>query len=95
MNKYLLIPIAMLAMLLFASCSSTSEITNHYQSDTIENTKRVGIVSEMLEEARQYYVLALKKQELNSTKETVENYEAALRIINNLSYYPGDRKSVV
>lgn len=89
MNKYLLIPIAMLAMLLFASCSSTSEITNHYQSDTIENTKRVGIVSEMLEEARQYYVLALKKQELNSTKETVENYEAALRIINNLSYYPG------
>lgn len=89
MNKYLLIPIAMLAMLLFASCSSTSEITNHYQSDTIENTKRVGIVSEMLEEARQYYVLALKKQELNSTMETVENYEAALRIINNLSYYPG------
>lgn len=89
MNKYLLSPIAMLAMLLFASCSSTSEITNHYQSDTIENTKRVGIVSEMLEEARQYYVLALKKQELNSTKETVENYEAALRIINNLSYYPG------
>ncbi len=43
----------------------------------------------MLEEARQYYVLALKKQELNSTKETVENYESALRIINNLSYYPG------
>lgn len=79
----------MLTMLLLAACSSTSEITNHYHSDTIENTKRVGIVSEMLEEARQYYVLALKKQELNSTKETVENYEAALRIINNLSYYPG------
>ncbi|MDT3696812.1 MAG: LysM peptidoglycan-binding domain-containing protein [Ignavibacterium sp.] len=89
MNKYILIPIAMLTMLLLAACSSTSEITNHYHSDTIENTKRVGIVSEMLEEARQYYVLALKKQELNSTKETVENYEAALRIINNLSYYPG------
>ena len=43
----------------------------------------------MLEEARQYYVLALHKQELNSTKETVENYESALRIVNNLSYYPG------
>jgi membrane-bound lytic murein transglycosylase D len=55
----------------------------------IQNTNRVGIVSEMLEEARQYYVLALRKQEINSTKETVENYEASLRIINNLSYYPG------
>ncbi len=89
MNKYLLIPIAMLTVLIYTSCSSSPEITNHYQSDTIENTKRIGIVSEMLEEARQYYVLGLKKQELNSTKETVENYEAALRIINNLSYYPG------
>jgi len=66
MNKYLLIPIAMLTGLLYVSCSSSTEITNHHQSDTIENTKRVGIVSEMLEEARQYYVLALKKQELNS-----------------------------
>ncbi len=41
-----------------------------------------------LEEARQYYVLALRKQELNSTKETVENYESALRIINNLKLLP-------
>lgn len=89
MNKYLLIPLAMLTALLYVSCSSSTEITNHHQSNTIENTKRVGIVSEMLEEARQYYVLALKKQELNSTKEAVENFEAALRIINNLSYYPG------
>ncbi len=34
----------------------------------------------MLEQARQFYVAALAKQELNSTKETIENYESALRI---------------
>src|SRR5690606_2556086 len=89
MNKYLLIPIAILGSLLLASCATSPEITNQYQTENVETTNRVGTVSEMLEEARKYYVLALRKQELNSTKETVENYEAALRIINNLSYYPG------
>ncbi|MGE5680786.1 MAG: LysM peptidoglycan-binding domain-containing protein [Bacillota bacterium] len=42
----------------------------------------------MLEEARQNYVNALAKQEINATSEAVNYYEAALRIINNLSYYP-------
>lgn len=75
--------------LLISSCASSPEITNQNQTEVNESTNRVGIVSEMLEEARQYYVLALRKQEINSTKETVENFEAALRIVNNLSYYPG------
>ena len=89
MNKFILIPIIVFVSLLISSCSSSPEISNQNQTEVTENTNRIGIVSEMLEEARQYYVLALKKQELNSTKETVENYESALRIINNLSYYPG------
>ncbi|HRP93537.1 MAG TPA: LysM peptidoglycan-binding domain-containing protein [Ignavibacteriaceae bacterium] len=89
MNKFILIPILVFVSLLISSCSSSTEISNRNQTEVTENTNRIGIVSEMLEEARQYYVLALKKQELNSTKETVENYESALRIINNLSYYPG------
>jgi membrane-bound lytic murein transglycosylase D len=89
MKKIILIPIAVFVSLLISSCASSPEITNQNQTEVVENTQRIGIVSEMLEEARQYYVLALKKQELNSTKETVENYEAALRIVNNLSYYPG------
>ncbi len=50
---------------------------------------RSGIVTEMLEQARQHYISALNKQEANSIKEAVENYESALRIITNLSYYPG------
>jgi len=88
MKKFILIPITVFISLLITSCASSPEITNQNQTEQV-NTNRLGIVSEMLEEARQYYVLALRKQELNSTKETVENYEAALRIINNLSYYPG------
>ena len=54
-----------------------------------QKVEKTGIVSEMLEQARQFYVAALAKQELNSTNETVANYESALKIINSLSYYPG------
>lgn len=89
MKRIILIPILFFISFLIASCGSNTQITNQDQLDTSEGTNRIGIVSEMLEEARQSYVLALKKQELNSIKETVENFEAALRIINNLSYYPG------
>jgi membrane-bound lytic murein transglycosylase D len=89
MKNSILILSFVFVSLLVSSCSSSPEITNNNQTEVTTNTSRVGIVSEMLEEARQYYVLALRKQELNSTKESVENYEAALRIVNNLSYYPG------
>ena len=89
MRKLIQIPTLIFITTLIISCSTNNQITNQNQTETIKQDNRIGIVSEMLEEARQDYVLALKKQELNSTKETVENYEAALRIINNLSYYPG------
>ncbi len=76
--------------LLFYSCSANKEIAKDEKLKTENNDQqKVGIVSEMLEQARQYYVAALAKEEKNSTKETVANYESALRIINNLSYYPG------
>ena len=89
MKKIIQISAMLFITALITSCGSNPQITNHSQTEIPEQNNRVGIVSEMLEEARQDYVLALKKQEQNSTKETVENYEAALRIINNLSYYPG------
>jgi membrane-bound lytic murein transglycosylase D len=76
--------------LLFNSCGTNKEIAkNENSKDEQTQVQKVGIVSEMLEQARQYYVVALAKQEQNSTVETVNNYESALRIINNLSYYPG------
>ncbi|GBD86784.1 membrane-bound lytic murein transglycosylase D precursor [bacterium BMS3Abin03] len=77
---------------LLYSCSSNKEITEsediHNTTATIEYQKN-NIVSEMLEQARQNYLTALAKQKENNVTGTVENYESALRIINNLSYYPG------
>lgn len=72
---------------LWYSCSSQQEVSKN-ESVQQTNTK-TGIVPEMLEQARQHYVTALAKVELNSVKEAVENFESALRLINNLSYYPG------
>lgn len=89
MKKIIQIPILLIIFSLLLSCSSNRQVLNQTPTETVKQDNKVGIVAEMLEEARQSYVLALKKQELNSTKEAAENYEAALRIINNLSYYPG------
>lgn len=89
MKKFIQIPILFFVSILIISCGSNTQLSTENQTQITTKENQVGIVSEMLEEARQFYVLALKKQEMNSTKETVENFEAALRIINNLSYYPG------
>jgi len=80
------IAIAFISVFLLFSCSSNKEVT---KKETPQQFNRSGIVAEMLEQARQHYVTALSKQETNSIKEAVENYESALRIVNNLSYYPG------
>ena len=75
--------------LMFYSCGANKEITkNESSKETSSEVQKSGIVSEMLEQARQYYVVALTKQEQNSAAEAINNYESALRIINNLSYYP-------
>jgi len=91
MQKRILPFVAMsLFALLFNACGTNKEIAkNENSKETQTQVQKVGIVSEMLEQARQYYVVALAKQEQNSTVESVNNYESALRIINNLSYYPG------
>jgi membrane-bound lytic murein transglycosylase D len=83
-----LIAISLFSLIL-VSCSGNKEIAKDDTAQSNTTTYKGGIVSEMLEQARQFYISALAKQELNSTTETIENYEASLRIINNLSYYPG------
>jgi membrane-bound lytic murein transglycosylase D len=76
-----------IVILTIYSCSSSEEITQ--KKTTKESYKKHGIVAEMLEQARQYYITALDKQESENIEETVENFELALITINNLSYYPG------
>lgn len=90
MNKKLLFLQFVIFIIIFWGCSSKNVIENKQEN---QNQVKVGIVSELLEEARQFYLTALRKQELNSISETVENYENALRIINNLSYYPSIDKN--
>lgn len=89
MSKILLLPITLLFLMIWG-CSG-SEVKKDNNNQPTQN--KIGIISELLEEARQSYVIALKKQEANSINEAVENYENALRIINNLSYYPGIDKN--
>ncbi len=91
MNQKILpfIVISLFALLL-SSCGGNKEITrDENSSGKNEGIVKGGIVSEMMEQARQYYISALAKQDINSTTETVSNYESSLRIVNNLSYYPG------
>ena len=90
MKKTLLkIVVISLLSLIFASCGANKEITRYENTgDTQVAQQHIGIVSEMLEDAREHYVSAISFQNQNNTNEAVENYEAALRIINNLSYYP-------
>ncbi|HEX2867519.1 MAG TPA: LysM peptidoglycan-binding domain-containing protein [Ignavibacteriales bacterium] len=75
----------------FVSSCSLSKVGSDDKPSTTNTKIKVKptvIVSELLEEARQNYVSALAKQEINSTTEAINYYEAALRILNNLSYYP-------
>ncbi len=89
-HRFLPFIVISLFALLFSSCGGNKEITRDVNSSGDRNTvQKGGIVSEMLEQARQYYISALAKQDVNSTTETVSNYESALTIVNNLSYYPG------
>jgi len=80
------LPIIIIAIAFLYSCSSSDEITQ--RKDDALNQKG-NVVAEMLEQARQFYLIALEKQKAGLVEETVQNYESALRIINNLSYYPG------
>src|SRR3972149_7670999 len=75
--------------LLFVSCGANKEVTKNESKTTNDNYPKSGIVGEMLEQARQFYIQALSKQENGTPSEVVTSYESSLRIINNLSYYPG------
>lgn len=79
-----------LLSLLISSCGANKEITRYENIDNSQkNLPHGGIVSEMLEQAREFYVAAISFQNQNNPSKAVTNYESALRIINNLSYYPG------
>jgi membrane-bound lytic murein transglycosylase D len=79
-------PIILIALAILYSCSGSDEISKKKEEAF---SKRSNVVAEMLEQVRQLYLTALEKQNQSLVEEAVQNYESALRIINNLSYYPG------
>ncbi|HEX2983711.1 MAG TPA: LysM peptidoglycan-binding domain-containing protein [Ignavibacteriales bacterium] len=86
---YLLV--VLFLMFVLSSCSGSKQVENENQNSTVSSQvveKPTLIVSGLLEEARQNYVNALAKQEFRHTKEAIDDFEAALKIINSLSYYP-------
>jgi len=88
--KKLILSLLLINLTLFIS-SCSSNINKDHKSKTPVSTSKVNtalIVSEMLEEARQNYVNALAQQATNHYTDAINAYENALRIINNLSYYP-------
>ncbi len=91
--KKRILPLIVISLfaLIFYSCGANKEISNEENLHKNSKAEKSGIVSELLEQARQYYVTALSNQDLkdHSASETISNYESALRIVNNLSYYPG------
>ncbi len=88
-RKLLSFLVIALFTLFLGGCGANKEITKQDDNSSEKTSNNGGIVSEMLEQARQFYIAAVAKQEVNSTSEAINNYESALRIINNLSYYPG------
>lgn len=89
MKKLILILFVLNLSLLLTSCSSNISKDNKSKSTvTPSKVNTALIVSEMLEEARQNYVNALAQQATNHTTDAINAYENALRLINNLSYYP-------
>jgi peptidoglycan lytic transglycosylase D len=73
---------------LFFSCSSDKQALKN-QDENYSAPAKNEIINEMLEQARQSYVTALQSESHNNPSETVTHFEDALRLINNLSYYPG------
>ena len=87
---FLLFVISLFSFALQSCSTANKEISKTEDSGNTQKTVKVsGIVAEQLEQARQFYVIALQKQDQNSVNEAIENYENALRIINNLDFYPG------
>ena len=81
--------LATIPTLLFISCSSSGDSVQEGVAASASETHKREIVSELLEQARQKYVVALQEQSIQNNAEAINSYEEALGIINNLSYYPG------
>lgn len=82
---------ALILTIFISSCSVYESVvkTDTIEPDTVAVVETSNIINNMMEDARQQYLLALKSSKTENVKQTIEEFEAALNIIGKLSYYPG------
>lgn len=91
LKKFIPVLISIVLLLVFNSCSvfeksaKNEEPTAKIDSTALDPSL---LVNELMEEARLKYIDALASQDIGFTEGTIKSYEAALKIINRLSYYP-------
>jgi membrane-bound lytic murein transglycosylase D len=74
--------------MIFASCSTT-KVENVVVVDTPRTEVNTdGIVVTLLERIRQHYLTALKYAEVGELISALEEYEGAVELLNNISFYP-------
>ncbi|PID58982.1 MAG: hypothetical protein CR986_07195 [Ignavibacteriae bacterium] len=80
-----------LTLILLISCSvfDNSTKVSDYQADSVKIViKTKSIINELLEASRKKYVTALNDQKLKKTHSALFNFDSALAVITELSYYP-------
>lgn len=90
MKKVLFLPL-LISLLFLNSCgifNNLSKDDEEASDDTFTKVEPHLIVNELLEQARQDYVEALKQQKLGFKAKAIAAYESAMSTINRLSYFP-------
>jgi len=91
LKKYIPTIISIVLLLIFSSCSVFEKSTKNEEPTVKSDSTALDpslLVNELMEEARLKYIDALASQNINFTEGAINSYEAALTIINRLSYYP-------
>lgn len=90
MNFRLLLPL--LSLFLFLSCSSNKEVVQKKEIVTPEvkkDTSQVNFLLVLLEQVRQTYLEAINYEENNQKLNALYQYEKAVKLLNQISDYPG------
>ncbi|MCF6269244.1 MAG: LysM peptidoglycan-binding domain-containing protein [Melioribacteraceae bacterium] len=90
MKKYFILFVYISLTVLFTSCS-IFETNNYDEQASSKDSNELDpqlLINNLMEEARLKHLDALANQELGFVEETISAYEAALKKINRLSYFP-------
>ncbi len=90
MKKYFILILYIIFTLLLTSCS-IFETNDYDEKDVADSSNALDpqlLINNLMEEARLKHIDALAKESLGYTEAAITAYEAALKKINRLSYFP-------